>query len=76
MDSESSEEWRLGSKRLSSPRIELGGLSGLQKDVQVQVQGGVAEEGIKVGSRPWDCRRRYVIGHVSEGEPLGGDCVF
>ena len=50
MDSESSEEWRLGRKRLSSPRIELGGLSGLQKDVQVQVQGGVAEEGIKVGS--------------------------
>ena len=49
MDSESSEEWRLGRKRLSSPRIELGGLSSLQKDVQVQVQRGVAEEGIKVG---------------------------
>ena len=48
MDLESSEEWRLGRKRLSSPRIELGGLSGLQKDVQVQ--GGVAEEGIKFGS--------------------------
>ena len=48
MDSESIEEWRLGRKRLSCPRIELGGFSGLLKDVQVQ--GGVAEEGIKVGT--------------------------